>query len=399
MKLDRPVLLLAAAQILIWAGLYYVFPALIVRWEDALGWSKADLTLAITLAIFVSALVSPFSGRLIDHGHGPAVMTGGAVFGSACLFGVSLVENLGMFYALWCGIGMAFGCCLYDPCFALITRCRGETAKRAIILVTLIAGFADALSFPAAYALAEWRDWRLVCQVFAATVLLLGAPLVWFGASNLERNRVEQPPAEEELARHPSRFFRLPRFWLLATGFAFAALVHGVTLQHLLPILRDRGIHPEVAVTAASFIGPMQVAGRLAMIAAQRYVSNHGVAIACFLVMALSVLLLMLSSRVPPLVVFFVIAFGGGYGMVSIIRPVIAREILGERNFGAKFGALSMVYLVGSASAPFLGSLVWQVGGYALVLPCLVAVAAAGLVLYMLAFRLSPAWSPGSQKI
>ena len=170
---------------------------------------------------------------------------------------------------------------------------------------------------------------------------------------------------------------------MLAIGFAFAALVHGVTLQHLIPILFDRGIQPDAAVTAASFIGPMQVAGRIAMIAAQRHVSNHGIAVTCFLVMALSIIILILSAQVSPLVTLFVILFGGGYGMVSIIRPVIAREILGEASFGTKFGALSMVYLVGSASAPFLGSLVWGIGGYELVLPCLVVLAIVGMGLYL----------------
>jgi hypothetical protein len=74
--------------------------------------------------------------------------------------------------------------------------------------------------------------------------------------------------------------------------------------------------------------------------------------------------------------------------VVSIIRPVIARNLLGERLFGSKSGALALIYLVGSASAPFLGALVWSRGGYNLVLPGLVGLAGIGLVLYMLAHRI-----------
>ena len=36
-------------------------------------------------------------------------------------------------------------------------------------------------------------------------------------------------------------------------------------LTHLLPLLDERGIHRETAVIVASMIGPMQVAGRIAM--------------------------------------------------------------------------------------------------------------------------------------
>jgi len=59
--------------------------------------------------------------------------------------------------------------------------------------------------------------------------------------------------------------------------------------------------------------------------------------------------------------------------------------LLGERQFGAKSGALALVYLTGSASAPFLGSLVWSRGGYDLVLPILVGLTVCGLLLYLFA--------------
>jgi predicted MFS family arabinose efflux permease len=165
-------------------------------------------------------------------------------------------------------------------------------------------------------------------------------------------------------------------------------VLQGVTLHHLLPILNERQIHPEVAVFAIAFIGPMQVAGRLTMMAAESRVSIHGIAISCFVLMGLSIALLIGAGATPVLLIAFVILFGGSYGVVSIIRPVIARDLLGERQFGAKSGALALVYLVGSASAPFLGSLVWNRGGYELVLPGLILLAVLGLGFYMLAQRM-----------
>jgi hypothetical protein len=174
-------------------------------------------------------------------------------------------------------------------------------------------------------------------------------------------------------------------FWCLAAGFGLVAVTHGVTLHHLLPILDERHINPDVAVIAVSFIGPMQVAGRLAMMAAERRVSSHGIALACFVLMGVSILLLIGAGSMPMLLIGFVILFGGAYGVVSIIRPVIARELLGESQFGAKSGALALVYLTGSASAPYLGSLGWSWGGYGLVLPGLILLAMSGMGLYLVA--------------
>ena len=84
--------------------------------------------------------------------------------------------------------------------------------------------------------------------------------------------------------------------------------------------------------------------------------------------MALSIIVLLLAIRQPSLLWLFIVLFGGGYGILSIIRPVIARDMLGEINFGAKSGVLAFVYVLGSGSAPYFGSLLWRMGGYDLML-------------------------------
>jgi len=382
---DRPILFLAVAQMLIWACIYYSFPALLLHWEQSLGWSRADLTGAITLAVFVSAFGSPLYGRLIDTGKGALMMTTAAVIGGSCMILLSLVEQLWQFYLIWAVIGLCMAGSLYEPCFALITRARGAEAKRSIIFVTLVAGFAGTVSFPVAHSLVLAFGWRGTVLFFGAVAILVVAPLMWLGANAVEQAGAQRHSANPHLSVAERSFLRSPVFWCLAFGFGLAAMLQGITLHHLLPILNERKIHPDVAVIAISFIGPMQVAGRLVMIAAERRVSIHGIAIACFVLMAASIAFLIVAGATPALLIAFVILFGGSYGVVSIIRPVIARDLLGERQFGAKSGALALVYLVGGASAPFLGSVLWGWGGYELVLPGLILLAVCGLLLYLVA--------------
>lgn len=386
---DRPVIFLALAQTLVWAGLYYLFPALLVRWEQSLGWSKADLTAAITLAIFVSAFMAPFAGRLIDAGKGALMMAGSTLLGGLCLLALSFVTELREFYLVWSLIGVAMAGCLYEPCFALLTHARGANAKQAIILVTLVAGFASTISFPGAHALSEAFGWNVAIRIFAAVLIFIAAPLMWLGARAVEQNRIAQGIKSPEEVIHRHAYLRRPAFWFVAIGFSFLALAQGVTIHHLLPILYDRNIQLDTAIFAASFIGPMQVAGRLAMMAAERHVTTHEITIACFVMVGIAILLLIATSITPALLVGFVILFGAGHGIISIVRPVIAREILGGNNFGAKFGSMALLYLVGSASAPFVGSLIWEIGGYDLVLPILIALVFTGLSFFLIAQRLS----------
>jgi MFS family permease len=60
----------------------------------------------------------------------------------------------------------------------------------------------------------------------------------------------------------------------------------------------------------------------------------------------------------------FIILFGSTYGMISILRPIITKELLGYKNFGLKSGYLGGTYLIGTATAPYFGSLIWKYYGY-----------------------------------
>ena len=400
MTINPVILMLALGQTLVWAGAYYVFPALLLHWESAMGWSRADITLALMLATFSMAMASPVAGRLIDQGKGPLVMGSSTVMAGICIGLLATVNSLWLFYILWIVNGAMLAGCLYEPCFALITRVRGGDAKRSITAVTLIAGFASSLSFPAAHILSTRFSWQTTVLVFATVVITLAAPLLWVGARKLER-QYESPDNNQETgsgsaalpkkkqseSTASSDFLRRPVFWFLGCGFAFAAIVHGAALQHLLPILDERGMAAGIAVTAVSLIGPMQVSGRILIALLGDRLSNHATVLLVFAAMAASIVCLIGARWQPWMLFAFVLLFGGGYGVLSIIRPVIARELLGGHAFGAKTGVLAFMYLIGAGSSAWIGSLLWRLGGYTVVLSLLVAMIVLATALYMKAYR------------
>ncbi len=388
MRRDSAIFYLALGQTLAWASIYYIFPALLLRWEQDLGWSKADLTAAITLAVLVSAVASPITGRIIDKGQGAWMIGASALAGGVGLLLLSFVNQLWQFYAVWLFLGIAMAGCLYEPCFAMVTRSRGKNAKSAIILITLVAGFASTISFPVVYTLAEAAGWRGAVQAASLLMIVFVAPILWYGATKLEEPATA-PTSTTALPESARAFLQAPAFWFLAFGFACLAMTHGAALHHLLPILDERGLSAEMAVLAASFIGPMQVAGRLAMMSSERFLSHHGLTISAFSILGVSCLLLLFSGSSPAFLSGFVILFGSAYGTVSILRPLLARDILGESNFGAKSGALALPYLAGSALAPFLGSLIWSRVGYNSMLMILLVILAIGLACYIFAQKLA----------
>ena len=222
----------------------------------------------------LAALLAPVMGRFIDRGLGHHVLTGSALLGAMSLAFLSQASSLWQFYAAWTGIGIAMSGSLYEPCFAFLTRTMGDRARQAITVVTLIAGFAGTVSFPGTHALLLITDWRGAVLVMSAVVALTAVPLFWFGCRNAQAAGEPHPHGG---AAHRSaavlRVMKQPTFWLLATAFAMIALCHGLVLTHLLPLLDERGVGRDTAVLAASMIGPMQVAGRLAMMAAEKHLS------------------------------------------------------------------------------------------------------------------------------
>lgn len=386
---ERAILFLAIAQTLIWASAAYLFPALLLWWEGDLGWSRAEITGAFTAALFVSAAFSPLAGRLIDRGFGPQMM-GLSTLAAGVLVGLlSQVTELWQFYTVWLAIGVAISGCLYEPCFALITRARGLAGRPNIVTITLFAGFASTISFPLAHAMAQSIGWRSAVLVFASIAVFVAAPLMFLGARTIEATRtVTTHPPSSTKSPSEKRFLLQPAFWLLGAAFALGAFTQQVTIHHMLAIFDDKNIARDIAVLAASAIGPMQVAGRIAMIMMEKRATNHACAIIVFLAMASSATLLMFSGNGIAFIVGFAILFGGGHGIVSIIRPMLAYEILGKENFGAKSGSLASMFFVGGAIAPYAGSLIWQAGGYDVVLLLLMVLPLVGLVLYLTANRM-----------
>ncbi|MGI9419722.1 MAG: MFS transporter [Geminicoccaceae bacterium] len=360
----RITLPLALAETIVWAGYYYAFPALLLIWERDLGWSKAELSVAFTLSLVASAVLAPVAGRLIDRGRATLVFAGSALLGAGLLLVLSMVTELWQFYLVWIGLGAAMAGSLYEACFAVVTRALGPAARKGIATIALVAGFAGTVSFPSAHVLSAWLGWRGAVLVFSAVIALIAVPLILFACSAGERHRVADPPDTNRDLRLALGVIGDPTFWRLALLFIAIAVNHGVLLTHLLPLLAERGVAAEAAVLAAAMIGPMQVAGRVAMMTLGRNASSRAIFIACLASTTLAALTLLGAGASPVLLAAFVILQGAGYGVTSVVRPVLTAEQFGRANFGTVAGLLAIAFIGGTAVSPTIAALIWTVGGY-----------------------------------
>lgn len=368
---DRPVLALMGMQIVVWAALFYSFPAMALHWESGFGWPLPQIMPAFTLAIGIYALSAPVFGRLIDRGLGPRTLPLGTALGAGCLALVPMAPGLPAFYFLWSLIGVAMGLCLYEPVFALLTRARGARARQAITAVTLVAGFAGSVAYPLSATLTAMLGRAGTLWVMAGLVVCLAGPLAAFAARRLEaeaQGRPETAAAPVTDAIPLRTMLRRPGYLPLAAGFAMAALATGIVLSLFLPILDAQGVPDRVAILAATLVGPAQVAGRLGMMAVWGRIAAIRLAQIAMLVLAAGGIALIAAGYWVAFAGLFALLQGAGYGVVGIMRSVVTRDVLGERGFGQIAGLVSAPALFLFALAPGIGGWLAATAGWNAVL-------------------------------
>ena len=372
---DPAILAFMVAETVIWAAIFYSFPALVLQWQAEFGWSATQAMGAFSIALAVQGLAAPWVGRLIDRGRAPLGMPSGALGALIGLVALTQITTLWQFYAVWTWLGLMMGFTLYDATFSVVTRARGPHARAAITAITLAAGFASTLAYPLTAIMIESGGWRAAVWVLAGLVLALVLPLLWLGAKRLEVEAVARnPKPTEKPAITPGRIMRRPGFWPLAGGFALTALGSAILLAHLLPLLAALGVPTGLAILAASTIGPAQVAARVLLMLAGARVSAWQVSLGSFMLLSFAALAIGAAAALPVLALVFAVAQGMGNGVISILRPVVTREVMGEAGFGESAGAVSRLSLFAFAAAPGLGAVLADAAGYGAVITlCVIA--------------------------
>ena len=379
---DPAILAFMVAETVIWAAIFYSFPALVLQWQGEFGWSATQAMGAFSIALAVQGLAAPWVGRLIDRGRAPLGMPLGALGALIGLVALTQITTLWQFYAVWTWLGLMMGFTLYDAAFSVVTRARGPHARAAITAITLAAGFASTLAYPLTAVMIEIGGWRAAVWALAGLVLVLVLPLLWLGAKRLEvevQSRNLQPAGKPTLTSQD--IMRRPGFWPLAGGFALTALGSAILLAHLLPLLTALGVPMGLAILAASTIGPAQVAARVLLMLAGARVSAWQVSLGAFILLSLAALTIGAAAALPVLALVFAVAQGMGNGVISILRPVVTREVMGEVGFGESAGAVARLSLFAFAIAPGLGALLADAAGYGAVIMLCVAAPLLGALL------------------
>jgi predicted MFS family arabinose efflux permease len=377
---------LSLGQLITWGSVFYTFALLLEPVERELGLTRAQSSLAFSLALMAEGLLAYPVGRWIDAGHERAVMTGGSLLVAACLLAHSFIDSTAGFYAVWLVLGAALAGTLYNPVFAVVTRRFPQDFRRAIITLTFLGGLASTVFIPLSAWLIGALGWRQALWVLAAVHLVVCAPL----HAVLLRGAPAAARAADTPQSSPRALLRSPPFLLIGI---FVVGMMGVTAAlppHMISLLRESGLSPAWVIAVPASIGAIQVLGRLLLYFFEHRFDLHLANRLIPWLIPLGLAALLAAGGHPALALLFVLLYGLGNGMLTIVKGTAIAQYVNREHVASLNGALGLPMALSRALAPWLLGLLWSAqAGYAWGLWLLLAASVLSALALLLAQRRS----------
>jgi MFS family permease len=343
----------------------FMFGTLVQPLQQEFGWSRAGMSLALTITNVTVVFGSPLMGYLVDRfGVKPLLIPSIVLMGIA-VWSMSLLQgSIAWFYLGYLAITL-LGLGTLPLSYSRVVIAWFDR-RRGLALGIALAGFGvgGALVPEISKTMIEGYGWRSAYQLFAAAVLLLSLPLALFV--------LREAPAVSEDKEAPPQWglsnreaARTRNYWLVLFSFLLVGVGITSVLSHLVPMLLDRGMSLTSAARCMSTLAVALIFGRIFA----GFLMDHFFApwvTACFVVFGLAggVVLLALGATGPWAFVAAALVGLATGSEISEIAYIVGRYF-GQLSFGQIYGIMFGAFQLGSAvSAPMMGYYFDQVGDY-----------------------------------
>ena len=347
---------LSLPQLITWGSVFYTCSLLVTPLEAELGMTRAQSSVAFSLALLAEGAGAWLVGRWIDRGHERTVMALGSLWVGAGLLAHSFISTLWGFYAVWVWLGLGLAATLYTPAFAVVTRRFPQDFRRAIITLTFLGGLASTVFIPLSSWWIELWGWRPALRALAVIQLLLCAPLhAWLLQGAPQNPHHAAPLAQRSVRQH----LKAP-FWLLALFMVLMMSVTSALPAHMINLLQEAGLSPTWVVTIPAAIGVIQVIGRFVLFVFERHWNVHTANRWIPSLIPMGLLALVVGGVTPWAALVFVVLFGLGNGLNTIVKGTAMAQYVSAAHVGQLNGVLGMPVALARAAAPLMLGVLWS---------------------------------------
>lgn len=383
-----------------WSLTLYVEPL-----EQEFGWSRAEVTGAISVSVGAAGLFGPLVGRWIDTRGPRSVILIGAVLTAASYVLMSTTASLWQWY-LFSAINSVFRTMMFFlPFQALISRFFDR--KRGLALGILGTGFSlgGFLVVPLMAQIIDRFDWDgsfvasgiIITAVFVPIGLLLvkntPAEAGTFIDGDIPLDRTAPLAAPTGMTLGAAVRTRL--FWVLAVAVTlffygmFGWMVHQVPFYESVGMSTSTG---SLIVAVGAGLGIFTRLGFGIVVDRVHSIELAGVVLAACLFGALGSLWLSTGPlAVAVFLAFWVVGAGGG----PMLEALILMRAFGVAHFATIFGVFIVVETLGQVTSPVLaGYLFDRTGSYDVVLMMWMSTFCVAAALFFVASRMErPQWA------
>ena len=329
---------------------------------DEFGWSRTDVSLALTAFTVALALALPFVGRCVDRYGGRRVL-----FPSTIVFGVLLlaipltVSKIWHFWLLFILIGSLAAGANALPYLHIL----GAWFNRRRGLAFGLAMAGGGLGYTYVPPLLQWLigqwGWRSGYVVLGAMVLLIAAPIAGLVLRDTPEELGLHPdgdanpvptPGDSGDGTEPAGSAGRGTFLLLFATFSLLTLCLYGLLAHLVPMLVDRGISPVDAAWAAALLGIAILFSRAGVgYLIDRWFAPR-VAAVCFVLSAAGLAWFAAGAADRISVGLATCLVGLSIGAEIDLLAFLTSRYFGQRRFGTFYGVMFAGFLLGAAPGP-----------------------------------------------
>jgi len=242
--------------------------------QQEFGWTRAQISVAAAIIVWVSVLTQPIQGVLIDrYGVRRVVLPSIPIFTVPLALLYFLPGNIFVFYAAWIVITIC-GLALWNGSYnKVMAAWFDRRLGLAVGIVSAGQGAGAALVPALSQFLVSHFGWRLAYVGLAAVTLvvtlLFNALFLRDKPADLgllpdgEKARAATTPSAIEAGYSFRDSVRLRPFWIMAVAFFLLGTMSTAIVTHQVPMLIDSGLTPQRAAFVASAFGISLIVGRL----------------------------------------------------------------------------------------------------------------------------------------
>jgi sugar phosphate permease len=340
-----------------------------------MGWSYAQISLAMTMRGIESGVMNPFVGVAADRWPARRLVLIGIIITGIGLLCLSQVNNLAMFYISFIIMGVGGSLSLQVVPMTVIARWfKGNSGKAYGVMAAGLAG--GGFLIPVVTMMVDTYGWRPFLVVLAVIVLVIGIPL-----SFVFRNRPEDygllPDGKPQDGLDDSRrlqtqdvsmgvkeAIKTRAFWSIGIAFMLQVAGGSALLLHIMPYLVSLGMERSTASMVAMFLSIVSIPSRFAFGWLCDIFRKSYIAAAAIVSTSVGLFLFsIIDVNSMWLIAGFVIVYGFGRGAQITVMPPIIREYFGTKNFGTIFGLTSIFITIGVITTPPLAGWVFDTRG------------------------------------